>query len=166
MGLGLGFIQRVRIGINATDDFLAPLGTIELDASIDESHTAVNEITEFPVEVGINITDHVRRQPDRVTIRGIVTDHPIQLGGALRSGRSLEAYQDFLVMLNQADLVIVVTTLRQYSNMIVESMTVPRTNTLGGAVEFTLVLREILTAEIALALGTTNLGTQNTTVVA
>lgn len=157
---GLIFKTRVRIGVNASDSFL-PFGAVELDASMDETHTSSNEITRFPVEQGVNIADHVRRQPENLVITGMVTDHPLVFGGALRSGRSLEAYQNFLTMMDQADLISVVTSLRQYSNMVLETMVVPRNSKLGSAVQVTLTFSELLTAQVALAAGTSNLGTQN-----
>jgi len=166
------FKKRVRIGVGASDEFL-PVGAIELDASISETHTAANDITKFPVEQGVDITDHVRRQPDRVSIRGIVTDHPIYgisrgpgfIRPTLTSGRSLDAYGKFLTMLDEAQLVSVVTSLRQYQNMVIESMKVPRTAKLGRAVEVSLELREIKTAQVSVAAGTSDLGTQNPTEV-
>lgn len=161
---GLIFKQRVRIGQNASGESL-PIGAVELDASMEETHVSANQITQFPVEQGVDITDHIRRQPERITIRGMVTDHPIIFGGAGRSNRSLDAYQTFLKMLDDAQLITVVTTLRQYSNMAIESMEVPRNANLGSAVQVTLNMREVLTSEVAVAEGTTDLGTQNTTTV-
>lgn len=163
--LGLLFKTRVRIGVDASEEFL-PFGAVELDASIEETHSSSVQITQFPVEVGVAISDHVRRQPDRVTIRGIVTDHPLIFGGALRSGRSLDARGDFLSMLNAAELITVVTSMNTYSSMILESMEMPRNPLRSSAVEFLLTLREILTAEVAAAAATTDLGTQNPTAVA
>lgn len=167
------FKTRVRLGINANEEFL-PYGAVELDASIDETHTAENDITQFPVEEGVDISDHVRKQPNRLTIRGIVTDHPIVgisrgvgvIAPTLTSGRSLDAYQRLLTMLEEAQRISVVTSLRQYENMVIESMEVPRNAQRGHAVEMFLQLREIKTASLVAIAGTTNLGTQNTALVA
>lgn len=156
---------RVRFGVDASQEFL-PYGAVELDASIEETHIAENAITQFPVESGVDISDHVRRQPYRVTIRGLVTDHPITLGGTLgSSGRSLEAYGKALYMMAEAQLITVVTSLNTYENMVIESMEVPRNPKRGKAVEMVLSLREIQTAQVALAAGTSDLGTQNATPV-
>lgn len=171
--VGLFFKTRVRFGVGASDEFL-PYGAVQLDASIEEQHNVSNAITQFPIEEGVDITDHVRKQPDRVTIRGIVTDHPIYgvqgLGqGAitptLQTGRSLDAYQKVLTMVEEAQLISVVTSLRQYANMIIEAFEVPRDSKRGYAVEMTLQLRELKTASVASTAGTNNLGTQNTTLV-
>jgi len=157
------FSRRARFGVGASDEFL-PYGAVELDASLEESHTASNEVTQFPVEAGVDITDHVRRQPDRVVIRGVVTDHPLGIPGSIVS-RSLDAYQRALLMVQEAQLISVVTTLRQYQNMVVEQLEVPRDNRRGTSVEMSLTLREIQTAQVASTVGTNDLGTQQTSEV-
>ena len=163
------FKQRVRFGVDASEEFL-PFGAVELDASIEESHVSQNEVTSYPVEQGVDITDHVRKKPDRVTIRGIVTDTPIiSLGQAaqtnLSTARSIDAYGKTLYMLAEAQLISVVTSLNTYSNMVIESLEVPRDSKRGHAVEMSLSLREIKTAEVATVAGTTDLGTQTPSVV-
>lgn len=167
--LSLLFKQRVRIGAGASAEFL-PYGAIELDASIEETHVAENEVTQFPVESGVDITDHVRRQPYRVNIRGIVTDHPLiaQLVGTAAApvpSRSADAYGKALLMAAEAQLVTVVTTLNTYDDMVIESLEVPRDSTKGHAVEMVLSLREVMTAQVATTAGTSDLGTKPTTVV-
>lgn len=160
--VSLLFKQRVRFGVDASAELL-PFGAVELDASIEETHSNNNDITSFPVESGVDITDHVRKQPDQVTIRGIVTDHPIGLGGALGvSGRSLDAYGKALYMLDQAQLITVVTTLNTYQDMVIESMEVPRDSKRGNSVEMNLRLRQVMTAQVAASAGPSNLGTQPT----
>ena len=159
--VGLLFKKRVRLGVNASLETL-PVGAIELDASLQENHTSTNEVTRFPVEKGVDIADHVRRQPESVTIRGLVTDHPITYRGLLvvEEDRSGEAYQKVLAMLDEAQLITVVTTLREYENMVVESLNVPRNASLGSAVELNLTLVEVKTVEVIVAEGTVDKGTQ------
>lgn len=163
------FKTRVRFGVGASEEAL-PFGAVQLDASIQETHVSKNEVTQFPVEEGVDITDHVRKQPDRVTIRGIVTDTPILGIGVqgvtnLSTARSIDAYGKALYMLAQAQLISVVTSLNTYSNMVIESLEVPRDSKRGQSVEMNLTLREVMTAQVALTAGTTDLGTQNTTAV-
>lgn len=161
-----GAKQRVRIGIGASDEFL-PIGAVELDASLNENHTASNQITRFPVERGVDITDHIRKQPDRVSITGVITDHPIHLGGAAGNpNRSGDAYGAFLDMINGAQLVAVVTTLRTYFNMGIESMVVPRDVSRGNSIEVTLNFVEVNTAQVIRDQATTDLGSQNVTPIA
>ena len=55
----------------------ARVGLVELDASLSESHSMNATVTEYPVEEGADIADHIRRQPDTITISGIVSDTPL-----------------------------------------------------------------------------------------
>lgn len=48
-----------------------------LDASVQEQHTAMAQVTEHQVEQGVSITDHVRPMPKRISIEGIITNTPI-----------------------------------------------------------------------------------------
>jgi hypothetical protein len=107
----------------------------------------------------------VRKEPDSVTIRGLVTDHPITPGGGGIDKRSIEAYQKVLTMIDEAQLISVVTTIRQYDNMVIQSNDTPRNSRLGNAVEFNLTLREIRTVQVKKTEGTVNKGTQVGTAV-
>jgi hypothetical protein len=162
--IGLLFKTKVRLGVLASAEIL-PIGAVEMDASVEEIHTHANQITQFPVEEGVDIADHVRRQPDRISIRGIVTEDPITLGGGFGTGRSTEAYYQVLALLNEAELIEVVTSLREYENMVIETMDVPRTNKSGNAVEMALTLQELLTVDVAAAAATVDKGTQAGTAV-
>lgn len=60
---------------------------LTFDAIINELHETVSEVTDHPVEVGVNVADHVRPLPDRVSLLAYVTNQPILEGerGALTS---------------------------------------------------------------------------------
>jgi len=47
------------------------------DCVKEESHVRDAMICEHTVEQGVDIVDHVRPQPDELTIEGIITNHPI-----------------------------------------------------------------------------------------
>lgn len=163
---GLVFNQRVRFGVGAGEETL-PAGCVELDASIDEQHSSANDITQYPVEKGVDISDHVKRLPDQLTIRGMVTDTPIKIGGVnIAANRSIETYQDVIQILDDAETITIVTTLKQYENMVLKTVDVPRNARLGHAVEMSLTFREIQTAEVTETQGTTDYGRQNTREVA
>ena len=166
---------KVRVGVGASDEFL-PAGAIEFDASVTETHDAENEITQFPVESGADITDHIRPQPERITINGVVTNTPIVFLGGIASdpARAEDAYAKVKSMRDNGDLVSVVTSLRQYDNMAIESFSVLRDAQNGNVMNATLTLREIFIAETATVAapepeagqaggaGASNLGEQST----
>lgn len=65
---------------------IAPASTIEFDATLSESHPATATVTEHPVEVGSNVTDHVRPDIDRVQFEVMVTNAPIRAPGSNLDG--------------------------------------------------------------------------------
>ena len=54
--------------------FAPPVGV-----TLSESHNATNEVTEFPVEEGANISDHVRPGLKTVSLEVLITNTPIQV---------------------------------------------------------------------------------------
>jgi hypothetical protein len=51
---------------------------VTLDATISESHEYNNEITDYPVEDGFNIQDHVQRLPEKLIMEGVVSLTPLE----------------------------------------------------------------------------------------
>lgn len=50
--------------------------TLTLDASVHEMHTGTSTVTDHPVERGSNVADHIRPDPDEVTIEGVISNTP------------------------------------------------------------------------------------------
>jgi hypothetical protein len=135
----------------------AKISNIVVDASVRESHENEAQITDNPVEEGVDVTDHVRIMPKRLTMDGVISDTPITLSvisnisGAIGTvtefigGRSLsqEAYDRLLRLQANREPMTIVTGLRVYQNMLIESLTVPRDSRTANAIHFTAVFREI-----------------------
>lgn len=140
--------KKVRVGVGVLNEDL-PAGAIEFDASISEQHEGDAEITQFPVEVGADISDHIRPQPERITINGIISNSPLQLGAdlSLSPTRAEEGYKLLRKMKNSGELVDIVTSLREYKSMGIEGLSVSRDVTTGNVVNATVSLKEVLTAE-------------------
>ena len=51
-------------------------GTLAFDAVTNETYDGSVTVTEYPVESGANVSDHIRRNPLRVTLECWVTDTP------------------------------------------------------------------------------------------
>jgi hypothetical protein len=133
--------------------------SIVLDASVTETHSSTAEITSHPVESGVNIVDHVRRQPDSITITGIVSNTPTRFPqgvvgvAAVRSVQNLikgvtndlakTAYEQLLELIEGKQLVKIVTTLREYNDMLLENISVTRDVTYGDSLYFTCTARQV-----------------------
>jgi hypothetical protein len=131
-----------------TDEFL-PAGAIELDASLSENHSLDSEITQFPVEGGADISDHIRIKPRQLTITGVVTNHPIRLLASVfeEPDRAAKAFDKLKEIRDNRELVTVLTTLEEYENMVLTTVQIPRDVRRGQAVEATMTFREALIAD-------------------
>ena len=53
------------------------IGSIEIEVTLDESHNYINEVTDYPVEEGFNISDNVYQKPEEITLTGMYSDTPL-----------------------------------------------------------------------------------------
>lgn len=143
----------------------AQIATIQLDASVKESHKSEVASTDSPVETGQDITDFLRAKPDTLTITGIVTDWPLNAGdgavptnyppgavapgtnvtslASFTNGRAEAAYAALLALKGSPNLITVITELRTYENMALISLDVPRDAMIGESLQFTATFKEI-----------------------
>lgn len=71
----LGLPQKgTRIARNVTK--LGVTSAIFLDATLSENFTAEAEVTQHPVENGIDISDHIILKPKKLSIDGIISETP------------------------------------------------------------------------------------------
>lgn len=54
-----------------------PLPSYLMDLAVSEDFSFPGEATKFPVEKGVDFTDHIRELPDEITLECIVSDTPI-----------------------------------------------------------------------------------------
>lgn len=130
----------------------ATIDVLELDASVSEEHGFEADVTEHPVEKGANITDHVRQKPRTVRITGIVSNTPLPsftapLANLGAGDRAVAAWQNLQEIHLSGKLVTVVTSLEEYADMALVSVSVPRDAQRGNVLEFTAVLRQVTTVE-------------------
>jgi len=137
---------------------------IPFDLILAETHGVENKITQYPVENGADINDHIIEEPESVSLRGFITGAPIknfindisEIGDG--SGYSDEfrtrlpdALQKLLELAKgkkQANGTVkrqpvrLYTTLRIYDNMVIESIKIPKTDSVEALV-FDMVLRKL-----------------------
>lgn len=141
------------------------IDSLTVDATLSELHTTEVELTDHPVETGANVVDHARRKPDGVQIEGIVSNTPLGLTPKpfFRYDEDTPQGRPFFEVLNDPDLdptraetafaqlqaladgtpITIRTTLREYTDMVLESLSVPRSVQLGNAVQFTAKFRQV-----------------------
>lgn len=120
-------------------------GNIELDATLSEGHEWQADATTNPVEIGADVTDHVIPVNDRISIRGFVTDAPLNgIIGNITSiingssgGKRTQAVFGLLYQLIKARLpMTVVTKYHIYTDMVLTAVNIPRDRSTGEAIEF------------------------------
>ena len=124
----------------------ASIGSVELDASISESHSGDVDVTDHPVESGAAISDHARAQPEKLTLEGIISNTPIapfDEGAPPDQTRAGQAYADLLVLKDAGELISVVTALRTYEDMVLVSLNVPRDAATGNVLRFSASFKQV-----------------------
>lgn len=132
------------IGQAGQPSFLANL--LFFDATLKEGHRAKNVITRQPVEQGVDITDHVRPEPDELSLDAIITNSPLNSDGLDPNSvnNASAAYQLLLSLKNDATFLSVSTALRDYDNMIISSIDVDRDKTTGQVLAVKLAFQSVL----------------------
>ena len=129
----LGLLARKKIGF------------LELDAVISENITLNNTVTSAPIETGENVTDHVYNEPLELSMECIISDSDV-----VRSFKRLatvdsleqvptariEAYETLLDLWKARSPIDVVAGFEVYSNMLVTSISIPRSNDDGDSIRF------------------------------
>ena len=119
-------------------------GNIELDAVLDESHEWSAEATSNPVEDGAPVTDHVIEQADKLSIRGVVTDAPLNasssilgfIGGGSADNKTQTVFDLLDTLIKKREVLTVYTKHKTYSDMVLTNVTIPRSAGVGEAIEF------------------------------
>lgn len=145
-----------------TDD--GRLEVIEFDVLDSHGVTHTAKATQYPVETGAVITDHVLQDADVVQFSGLVTNTPLpsgvsmadQTGGEFQTfakaseagrfkGRAQAAYFALVRVKEAGQAVTIDTPLRWYEDMVLESVAVSESAGTGDALSFNMSARKIRT---------------------
>lgn len=146
------------------------VGALILDAMVNESHEFTRSVTQFPVQEGAPITDHVRHEPTKITIEGLITNTPTTYSSVISqffydiaSGRERTlnetsytrvsgAFDLLMEMIKEADTydvapkamepIDVVTTMRLYKDMLITSLTINKDKP-EDCLRFTMSLQKV-----------------------
>ena len=134
------------------------IGEIELDASLSESHQFDSEVTQYPVEDGSVITDHIQNRPDKLTINGFVSNTPVRLFSSVaidlvRTSGNSGRFDALERIHRERVLVDIVTPLKSYTDMAMESLTVPRNAAIGDTLEFSATFIKVVKVSSELVTG-------------
>lgn len=124
------------------------IGGVVIDAFVEERHTMTSSVTQYPVEEGFNISEHVTQYPDGLSLQCIVGPHPVKiLGGILDiasfKNQAYQVYEALVVLKELAEPIEIITGLRVYDNMIIDSINITRTKDNGQSLEFDMGVTQV-----------------------
>lgn len=130
------------------------IGSIQVDVTISESHTAKSQVTKNPVEDGVDVADHVRLESLEYTMNGMITNTPsafslVDTGVGIvtsltgQTNRALDAYNQIMELRESRQPFTLITGLIQYENMIIEEFVVNRDARTANAIFFTARMRQV-----------------------
>lgn len=126
-----------------------PLGNrFKFDAVTQQQHNRSIESTSHPVEAGLDVTDHSRRNLDALNVSGVITDTPLDPTGLLgafgvlrqRAHEQLRQLDNFFV---KREPVFVATSTRVYEAMLIKSLDWSKSVGIGNAIAVTMMLEEV-----------------------
>ncbi|MGL5965629.1 MAG: phage baseplate protein [Kluyvera sp.] len=156
------------------------VGNLEFDTLDQETHEWNRDVTMNPVENGSPISDHIIRQPRKLTIAGMISNAPItgvltQVSNAIETGfdgddRVNTAIKLLDSLYQSNELVTIYTKNFTYENMLIQGINIPRRVEDGDAVNFTIEALQAnivstATTEIPVGVGVrkTDAGNSNST---
>ena len=116
------------------------IGNIEIDAFIEENIEYANTVTEYPVETGQEITDHIFNRPTQLRVRGVI---PTNTGFPIGQSRRQEVYEALKKLHENREPVTVVSGLEAFPRMALVSLAIPRTQENAAGLEFDAEFRQI-----------------------
>ena len=126
-------------------ELVTQIGTVELDANMNEVSTKSSRVTEHPVEDGSNITDNVVDDPEELQIDGLISNTPADLIEALSTQvtRAEDAWNELVRLKDEREPISVFTSRREYEDMIIQRLVRTRNAGIGDAVQFSISLKTI-----------------------
>lgn len=124
--------------------------SVTFDAMVSEQHSGEVQVTDNPVERGIDVSDNIRPKPEQLQLDVLVSNSPLAralLGSPNSPKRATEAFRVLRELRDAGTLVTVVTSLRTYESMVIQKIDVTRNNKTGQALSAKIALRQIIQAD-------------------
>jgi hypothetical protein len=151
----------INAGLAILDTFINivpsdTIGAISVDATLEEIGTDLLQVTEHPVEAGANITDHSFYRPSEIVLHcGWSNANPKSIlgvsgnqafaGGSLNNDDYVSSVYSQLIALQQSlQPFSVLTTIRQYNNMLITSIALTRDKKTSQALMVTVTMKQII----------------------
>jgi len=116
------------------------IGPIIIDTFQTENHSRSSSSTTYSVEDGADISDHIRNEPLQLNITGNIE----AIGD---SSNILRINNQLNELIDNKELVVVVTGLKVYENMHIQSFNVSRNKQNGGSLSISMSFQQLTTVK-------------------
>lgn len=116
------------VGITFPVGEVSNVGVLELDVMLTEANTLSAKATEYVVEDGSPISDHVIIESEKLKLSGWVTPTDVFLMTAVGRPKLIDAKATLRKIMTDRQTVTVTTGMDSYTDMVVESCEIGRSN--------------------------------------
>lgn len=158
------FFREEGLGLFSLDKS-GNLNHLPFNLFISEDHELNFRVSEHPLQDGSTVTDHVHREPYKVTVEGMFTNHPLKKPEETNevkfkdeyatsevkstlSNTALANFEKVKELAKKREPVRLVCSLEVYPKMIVTSIKAQRDSKSGSSIRFTMTLQEIKTVSL------------------
>lgn len=128
---------------------------VTFDAVVNEVFKTSATVTSHPVEDGSDISDHIKDDPDELQLDGCISNTPgipgASIGGQVSPTRAEDEFEKLLALKEAKQALSVLTSKREYEDMVITSIQRTRNAAVGDSVEVSISLRKIRKVKARLA---------------
>jgi len=131
------------------------IGGFEIDVMLDEHYSYGNTVTEFPLEDGCIVSDHVVEEVDEISIQafigmakmaaweGPVPESDADIPKEDPKARVLQKYNELLRLKRDRQPIAVVTGLGTFPSMVITKFEIPRNVETGADLHFDMTFKRV-----------------------
>lgn len=116
------------------------------DADFNEAPSYQGELTKHPVERGVKIADHFKRDPATLAMTAYVTNSPLDLS-TLERDRDIKALNLLVEIWEAGEPITIVGRLQVYQDYVLTSVSTSMTSDSGQALAFDLAFEQVRIVE-------------------
>lgn len=119
------------------------IGALELDALVSENTSLKSQITEYPIEDGSVISDHISQESETLSIEGVITGAGTLFNISAGKSKLIAAKEALRGLHKKRELVTIVTGVDVYEDFAIGSCEINRNADDGERLNVNLTLKKI-----------------------
>lgn len=118
------------------------VGSINFDLILSENHIFNSAITEYSVEEGEPISDHIENDLENGSLTGLITNFSINYG-AITENRSQRVFDALYDLWKKKELVTIVTVLKVYEDVGITNISIDKSESDGESLIVNISFRKV-----------------------